>query len=179
MNIDALDSRKRFLFIAMLLFVVVVLTAVAWTSVSASHWVGRKELQVVVLVADADTAKPLSGVPITVFAGPWGPVEYSLSDVTKATLNLDSESAEVQRFATGEDGRIEFTRPFFAAGTDIAFRHSGYVRTAGTWIEAAPPGYGVVLLPLDGQSVHPRDINIDTPIYVTILVRKPKDITRR
>jgi hypothetical protein len=131
-------------------------------------WVGSKELRVRVQLADADTMEPLPGVPIVVFNGPWTPLEGR-----PVAPKADPASAEVQQFTTDAQGTVELSRRFFAAGSDSTFHHSGYVRLAGTWIEIAAPGYSTVLLPLDGQSVHPRQFDDDTPVYATVLLKKP------
>jgi len=73
---------------------------------------------------------------------------------------------------TDSRGRARFPQRFFAAGQDGLFDHTGYIHTGRNWLVASAPGRGSVLLPLDGQLGHPRDIHDRRPLFVTVPLRK-------
>ena len=158
--------RRRWLLLAAVCATLVTALVAIPHFLTVACWAGSKELHVCVDIADADTMKPLAGVPIAVFNGPWTPLEGP-----GVAPDPHSASADIQEFVTDENGHAECSRRFFAYGRDGAFEHSGCIRLAGTWIQVAPPGYNVVLLPLDGQSEHPRNLE-GSPVFVTLLLRK-------
>ena len=133
-------------------------------------WCGRQELQIYVDVADAVTMKGIPGTPVAILSGPQTPF-----DGMRAAPDPNSKLADVQRITTDENGHAQCSRRFFAAGKDGWFVHRGYVRLTGTWIHVAPSGYGEVLLPLDGQRFRPRGLDEDSPVYVTILLKRIAD----
>lgn len=135
-------------------------------------WVGHRELQVIVRIADADSLKPLSNVPVVVFTGP-SANERVLPSLSRDDLRPRPDAADTQRFTTDDDGQIRFTRRFFAAGEKGLFSHSGYVRLAGSWLRIAPPDYGTVLIPLGEESLRPRSIDDDSPVFVTLFFKRP------
>lgn len=154
------------------LAIIVVIVAIILPALVVRCWVGRVELQVYVNIGDADTLKPLVGVPITILYGPTPPWEG-----TWGLPDPQVESANAQELKTDENGRAECSRRFFAAGSEGTFKHSGSIDLSRTWIRVAPPGYGEVFLPLDGQSVRPRDIDNRTPVYVTVLLKRPLQVS--
>lgn len=128
----------------------------------------KQELRVRVFVADGDTHQPLSSVPVSVMY--WAEEPYG-GDWTK-TASQRLVGRDHQQFVTDDRGTVEFPWNFEAIIGTNAFGKSGTF-LSNTWVEIAPPGYGAVLLPLDGQSAKRRDYANRTPIVVTIFLKKP------
>lgn len=133
-----------------------------------------KILCVHVLVADTDAQKPLCKVPIVVFRGPEVREGSAWLESNSYTVNPDDEDVERQRFVTDETGCVEFTWPFEAIIGRNAFGNIGGFLN-NTWIQITPPGYGSILIPLNGQSAQRRDFNKETPVVLTVLLKKPKE----
>lgn len=149
--------------------IVIIALAVVPSLLTVSCWSGAKQLQVRIHLVDADTGKPLAGVPISVFNG------SPFFDETRIVPDPRAASAEPQQLVTDEHGRADCLRRFEAGGRDGLLEHSGHVRLTGVWVEVAPAGYDAVLIPVDGQSLRRRDIDDDSPLCVTILFRRKQD----
>lgn len=132
-------------------------------------WIGSVELGVQVRIYDADSRQPIPGASLLLFNGPltpdqriefWSPEEFS-----RQTSEPDAQSAE-----TDAEGTAILQRRFRASGTSGWFRETGSIRTSGHWVRVSAPGYGTVLVPLDGQSGLSRTLKQRTPIFVTLLL---------
>lgn len=138
-------------------------------------WVGSRKLDVYVRVIDTDTFQPVANARIEVLDGPFSPLEgpvYAelISEFTPATMEPGSGA-----LTTDSRGHCKFTHRFFAAGTDGPFRRSGYIDTGRTWLKVTAQGRGSVMLPMDRQSIRPRDINDKNPLFVTVPLRRQSE----
>lgn len=131
-----------------------------------------KELRVRVFVADGDTHRPLPNVPVLVMHWVDGPP--SGTDWSKTIPPVLAECYH-QQFMTDDRGTVVFPWHFHAIiGTNVFGARGGFLRD--TWLEIAPPGYGAVFLPLDGQSAQRRDYKNETPVVVTVFLKKPSKV---
>ena len=146
-----------------------VLSANALTVVS---WGGRKGLDVEVIVLDASSLTPLPDTTIEVLDGPASPLLGGLSPNVDRDFSPAYSPQGTIELTTDEHGYAQFRHEFFAAGTDRLPTDSGYVDTTGVWLRVTATGYRTTYMPLDRQSVRPRDIHDETPICVTVPVGK-------
>lgn len=162
--------RRRWLLLTVLSFVALAVLCVAWGQ--TVKWVGGKTLRVEVLAIDTDALAPVAGAKVTVFEGPQSPLEGNISWRKLSDFEPDEESPDTKSATTGDDGRCTVTYRFWAAGSDGPFDHSGYVDTSRAWLRVSSPDRPTALVPLDRQSVRPRDLNDVTPLVVTVVTNK-------
>jgi hypothetical protein len=169
-------SRQRwFAFSLRTLFVIVTIFGVWLAAVpllSVAKWVGRKSLQVEVLVIDTEALLPVSGAEITIFEGPSSPIEGRMSGRQHSDFSPDPKSPATETRMSDSDGRCRFTYKFFAAGSEGVLDHTGYVDTSQVWLRISAAGRPSTLVPLDRQSIHPRDISDTSPLVVTVVLNK-------
>jgi hypothetical protein len=154
--------------------IVLAVGAIAFFGLSAGMviaWVGTRTLDVHVLVVDASSLSPISGANVQALSGPDSPIEGPAPNVDK-DFKIDTLAGDDAELITDKRGRTKFAYRFHAAGSDGMFKNSGYVDTKTIWLRVTAPGYATTLLPLDRQSVRPRDIDDDTPLFVTVPVGK-------
>ncbi len=144
----------------------------AYHGATVAVWVGRASLPVHVLVIDTDTFEPVSGAKIEVLDGPLSPIEGTASTNWLSQFKPATMQPGVGSLVTDARGVCDFEHEFFAAGRDGLGRNSGYIRTRDFWLRASAPGHGSVLIPMDGQSVHLRDILDRSSLCVTVPLRK-------
>jgi hypothetical protein len=135
-------------------------------------WVGSKTLDVAVCVVDTQTPGPVPGASITIFQTQKTPFDGSIRHLPATEFLPDPDSPYTERHVADSQGYCSFPYRFWAAGTSGWFRQSGYVRTSGTWLLVTAPGRPDALVPLDRQSLRPRDINDTTPLFVTVVLNK-------
>lgn len=138
---------------------------------TVTAWVGTTELDVYVLVIDASTISPIPDAQIEVVDGPDSPIEGPHPDIDK-DFEVVELPGDPRQLTTDKRGFTKFTHRFHAAGSDGIFRDSGYVDTGRTWLRVSSPGYVTTILPLDRQSIRPRDIHDESPLFVTVPVGK-------
>lgn len=146
---------------------VAIVAAIAFglPALSKTYWAGHQEMDVVVIVRDASELLRIANANIEVLDGP-----HSFEN--QEIRNEEFKSRDDQIFSTDDTGRAEFRCLFFAAGTESLFQESGYVDTDGVWLRVSAEGYHTTYIPVDRQSIRPRNINDDTPILVTVPVGK-------
>jgi len=153
------------------ILVVAAVGLVAFNPPTVVAWVGRHKLDVHVFVVDASSLTPLSNATVEVLHGPYSPLEGPPPNVDRDFEIIESGQSG-ERLTTDERGYTTFTHEFFAAGTDGLFTNSGYVDTRRVWLRITAPGYRTTFMPVDGQSARARDIDDESPIFVTIPVGK-------
>jgi hypothetical protein len=149
------------------------LVGVIWMLINNGFYaavVGRKTLDVWVHVIDAHAQINVPNAKVTVFTGPWSPVD----GVVIPRIDPYGESEE---FATGADGWCRFKHKFWAwwderpSGSIIR----GSVRTGEGWIKVTAAGRPTALVPLDRQSQRPTSIHDERPVVVTVVLNKSDD----
>ncbi|MHC4177389.1 MAG: hypothetical protein ACYSWU_07775 [Planctomycetota bacterium] len=143
-----------------------------YSSLTVATWVGWQELDVYVLVIDTDTFQPVPRVQIELLDGPYSPLEGIVSTELMTQFTPARIEPDVGQLITDSRGECKFTHRFRAAGTDGLFRHCGYIDTSNTWLRASSADRGSVMLPIDGQSARPRNIDDKTPVFVTVPLRE-------
>lgn len=138
---------------------------------TATKWCGRQELDVVVLVVDGSSLARISDARVEVLHGPSSPLEGPHPDVNRAFSVIEVAPSQTY-VTTNERGETSFKHEFFAYGSINAFEDIGYVRLAGVWLRVTASGYQSTILPVDGQSVRPRNIRDKTPVVVTVPLGK-------
>jgi hypothetical protein len=165
-----LNIMRRWLPWSIIAIVVTVVCTLPFAQVKM--WVGRKTLDVDVLVIDTDDVQPLPSAGVTIFDGPSSPIEPSVKAYKPAAFVPDPESPRTKTYTTDSEGRCRFKFAFHAAGSSGTFRDSGYVDTSQAWIRVSAPARGATLVPLDRQSGRPRDLHDETPVFVTVVLNK-------
>lgn len=132
-------------------------------------WVGRKKLDLQVVVVDTDKMEPIPDARVTIFQGGMSPIEGHISWRKKSDFEPDDQSQDVKTFVTNSEGRCSFSYSFPAAGSSGFFRETGYVDTSKTWLRVEAMDRPIALVLLDRQSVRPRDIHDLTPVVVTVV----------
>lgn len=144
----------------------------AWLrSVTVVAWVGNRYLEVHVLVVDGSSLAPVSGARVQLLSGPGSPIEGSVPNVENDFTMIEL-AGDKKGVITNEQGSAKFRQHFRAGGTDGLFRKSGYVDTRRTWLRVTAPNYQTTLMPMDGQSAYLRDVNDETPLFITVPVGK-------
>jgi hypothetical protein len=133
-------------------------------------WVGRRTLQVRVRVIDGDTASPILNAKSVVFDGPISMPEGPYSDAE--SLTPENSDITSKGALTDDDGLAVIDFEFFTSGMTGPLRRSGTIRMWDRWVRVNADGYSQVTLPLDGQSMNPRDIDDDSPVFVTVILSK-------
>jgi len=171
---DLNKQSKWFLIAVSLLIGVPILaaTALLFTSIEVHHWVGRKELDVHVLVVDASSLVPVSNATVQILHGPFSPIEGRLTPNVEDDFTVVELEGDGNPLTTDEYGRTTFAHKFFAAGSRGSSKDSGYVNTHAVWLRVSAPDYPTTFMPLDGQSSRTRNIDDETPIYATVPIGK-------
>jgi hypothetical protein len=157
-----------------LIIIVACLTVLFIVSIplfTVAAWVGSKKLQVEVRVIDTHESIAVSGAEVKLFRGPSTPLE-GWAIPKPDDFSADSPRSATETAVTDSDGHCTFTYSFWAAGSDGLLRHSGYVETSRVWLSVSAPDRPPALIPLDRQSIRPRDIRDTTPLYVTVVLNK-------
>ena len=169
-HLGTVNSMRRwlpwFILVAGVFLVVFCGSLFTWVA-----WVGRHTPDVEVLVIDTDEGQPVPTAEVTIFDGPYPPIE-SITSHKPSTFVPDLESPRTKTYFTNSEGRCRFKFAFHAAGSSGTFRDSGYVDTSQVWIRVSAPARGSTLVPLDRRSVCPRDIHDETPVVVTVVLNK-------
>ncbi len=137
--------------------------------ISDVAWSGHRELDVRMIVLDASELTPLPDATIEVLDGPRSSIDGVPPDVGRDFSPVYSPQGTTE-LTTDEDGYVRFTHKFFASGRRGLFVNSGYVDTTGVWLRVTVSGYRTTYMPVDRQSVRPRDIHDESPICVTVPV---------
>jgi hypothetical protein len=124
------------------------------------------------MVIDTDAMEPVPGAEVVIFDGPQSPIEGSISSFKKSTFLPNPDSPGTESHLTDGHGICRFSYKFWAAGSDGLLDHSGYVDTSHVWVRVSAADRTATLVPLDRQSVRPRDINDETPLVVTVVLNK-------
>jgi hypothetical protein len=138
----------------------------------AAAWVGGKILQVEVLVIDTEEPCAIGNAQVVAFPyrkHPWG---GEIAWRKPSDFLPDWDSTENKVIQTDSKGRCSFEYRFWAAGMSGWLRNSGYVDTGRIWLHVSAPGRPTTLVPLDCQTVHPRDIKDNSPLFVTVVLNK-------
>ena len=131
------------------------------------YWVGSRSLDVEVLILEASTLKPITDAQIEILEGP-----PSHHDCSTLNLERDFQATDSAKQVSDRSGRTQFQHRFFAYGSRSWLHNSGRVRTNRLWLRVTAEGYRTPSMPVDRQSILPRDIEDDTPILVTVPVGK-------
>lgn len=164
--------QKRLVFVGIGVLVVGVLFVVPSFFPSRISWSGTKRLEVYVRVIDTDTFEPVPNAKVEVLDGPPSPLEGKTFSHLKSEFIPATLEPGVGELVTDSQGWCTFPHRFFASGSEDRFGESGYVDTSGTWLRVSAQGRGAILIPLDRQSIRPRDINDETPLCVTVPLRR-------
>ena len=149
-----------------------VLLVFAIPALQVTKWVGRKTLPVEVRISDSDSLDVVVGAEVTMFDGPQSHMEGPVSGRKLTDFVPDPESPTTKKALTDSDGIARFEYAFWTAGSDGPWENSGYVDTSCVWVRILAPDRLMALVPLDRQSVRPRDIHDLTPIVVTVVLNK-------
>ncbi len=163
---------RRWLPLMIVVGVAAVLLVFALSFVQVAKWVGHKKLEVHVHVIDTDVPEAVPRVQVTIFDGPQTPIEGPVSGRKHSDFAPDPQSSLTETHVTDSDGRCRFTYPFFAYGSDGPFTHSGAVSISRVWLRVSAPDRPSTLVPVDRQSARLRDIDDETPLYITVVLNK-------
>ena len=151
--------------------IVLLVTAVlVLAGLLATDWQGERQLPVHVCVVDTEKLAPVPDAAVTIFRGARSPLEGRIERCKPGDFAPESKDARPQTAATDRDGRCAFSYAFPAMGREGLLGASGDVDTSTTWVRVAAPDRTAALVPLDRQSVRPRDLNDRTPVYVTVVL---------
>lgn len=156
---------KRYYLILGTILAIVGAIAFGLPALEKIYWAGHREIEVVVIVRDASELTTIANANIEILDGP-----YSLE--TPSIRVKEFEARNDQKVTTDDSGRAEFPCRFSAYGSDSLFHKSGYVDTDGVWLRVTAKGYHTTYMPVDRQSLRPRDIKDETPVFVTVPVAK-------
>lgn len=156
--------NRYFLRIGILIAVVAAI-AFGLPALSKTYWVGSQEIDVVVIVRDASALSGIADARIEVLEGP---DSLELRDPKIEEFEVKND----QRVITDDSGRAEFPYRFSAAGSSSFFHYSGSVETRAVWLRIQGEGYVTTYIPVDRQSLRTRNIDDETPIFVTVPVAK-------
>jgi hypothetical protein len=163
-------SHRRSASIAGTLVIVGAVVLIVVQSATVTAWSGSHELYVNVSVRDASTLAPIPNAKVELLHGPWSPFEGPLPDVKRAFEVIPLKNGTA--LTTDAHGHTSFSHRFCAYGIDGVFRKTGFVRTADAWLRVTCSGYVETYLPIDQQSLGPRNIRDDSAVYVTVPVAK-------
>jgi hypothetical protein len=149
----------------------VVLAVVSIPLLTVEAWVGRKTLAIEVHVIDGAMASAVEGAQVTLFRGPRTPFEGRNLPESESFSGVLPEAIAASA-VTDLEGRCRFTHSFHAAGTRGLLRDSGYVETKEVWLRVSASGGAPAIVPLDRQSILPRDIHDETPLWMTVVLSR-------
>lgn len=161
------------------LLAIVLLGVAAVPLLTFQAWVGGKTLPVEILVVDTEELSPVVDANVVAFRGPLSLFDGDIRWRKQSDFLPNTDSNETVSGVTDTKGRCHFDYRFFAAGSEGLFRHSGYVDTSKVWLRISAADRPTTLVPLDRQSVRPRDIHDLTPIIVTVVLNKCCSTTTR
>lgn len=136
-------------------------------SATVIAWVGRRSLDVRVMVLESEQLVPIENAVVEVLDGPHSPLEGPIQSVD-TDFSHGQHATAPGELTTNERGIAMFSHEFHAAGSDGLFTNSGYISTKNVWVRVTADGYRTTLMPVDGQSIRPRDISDTSPVCVTV-----------
>jgi hypothetical protein len=167
--------RSRILIVVAALFALLVATCIIFPPI-ARVGCGWPPVEIQVAVIDTVALKPVSNATVTIFRAQTTPLDTDIRHLSRSCFSPETERACAQSAVTDDHGRCQFSYHFFAAMETWyycfgRYKHTtGSVRTTGTWLRVTAAGRPTALIPLDRQSLKGRDLNDDTPIYVTVVM---------
>lgn len=171
LTVTGVRARRREMVVFGVFLVVTAIGSFAVNALIVHAWVGSHELEVHVLVVDASTLAPVSAALVEVLNGPHSSIEGLPPDVERDFEKLIPPRGPGDLKTDGH-GTVRLKHKFFAAGQDGLFGNSGYVDTRRVWLRVTVDGYRTTYMPIDGQSTRPRELDDESPIFVTIPVGK-------